>query len=73
VAVRQAVPTLANESVEGLYPEPVARGRQIRTDLFLLHLCTHASFHLGQAGYLRRVLTGQNESSGALSLQALTE
>jgi hypothetical protein len=33
----------------------------------------HAGFHLGQAGYLRRVLTGNIASSGAIPLQPLTE
>jgi hypothetical protein len=40
--------------------------------LFLLHLSTHLAFHLGQAGYLRRLLTGENEQgSGAVSIRAL--
>jgi hypothetical protein len=34
----------------------------------LLHLCTHAGFHLGQAGYLRRVITGDATSSGPIPL-----
>ena len=38
---------------------------------FLLHLCTHAAFHLGQAGYLRRMLTGDPQSSGGLSVNGL--
>jgi len=71
--VRHVVPDLTPNSLERIYPEPVAGGRSIRTDLFLLHLCAHASFHLGQAGYLRRALTGLNRTSGAVSLQALAE
>jgi hypothetical protein len=42
------------------------------TGLFLGQLAVHLAFHLGQAGYLRRVLTGSSESSGALSMQALS-
>ena len=44
---------------------------QLRCDTFLLHLCTHLAFHLGQAGYLRRALTGDARTSGALSLKEL--
>ncbi len=46
-------------------------GVQLRCDTFLLHLCTHLAFHLGQAGYLRRALTGDARTSGALSLREL--
>ena len=39
----------------------------------LLHLCTHLAFHLGQAGYLRRVVTGDTRSSGPVSVRELAE
>lgn len=38
---------------------------------FLLHLCSHAALHVGQAGYLRRILTGNAESVGVTSLKRL--
>jgi len=47
--------------------------RRIQTLKFLLHLCAHASFHLGQAGYLRRALTGDTRSAGPVPLSVLTE
>lgn len=54
------------------FPQPPVRiavsGRR-----FLLHLCTHAAFHLGQAGYLRRMLTGDPQSSGGLSVKGLVD
>ena len=53
------------------YPEPLD-GLAFRTDRFLFHLCTHAAFHLGQAGYLRRALTAEGRSSGPIPLQALS-
>ena len=53
------------------FPEPVL-GNNVRTGLFLLHLCAHAAFHLGQAGYLRRAMTGDVRSSGPLPLGPLT-
>ena len=39
---------------------------------FLLHLATHLAFHLGQAGYLRRIVTGDATSAGPLPLTPLT-
>ncbi len=56
--------------LEAPYPEP-HDGVQPRCDTFLLHLCVHLAFHLGQAGYLRRALTADARTSGALSLAAL--
>ena len=38
-----------------------------------MHLAVHLGFHLGQAGYLRRVVTGDGRSSGALPLAALAD
>jgi hypothetical protein len=52
------------------FPEPLM-GMNIRTDLFLLHLCVHAGFHLGQTGYVRRTVTGNSTSSGPLPLKPL--
>ena len=54
------------------YPE-VARGVKLPCDRFLLHLCTHLAFHLGQAGYLRRILTGDSRTTGAVSMQQLVD
>jgi hypothetical protein len=53
------------------FPELIM-GMRVRTGLFLLHLCAHAGFHLGQAGYLRRMVTGESVSSGPLPLKPLT-
>lgn len=52
------------------YPEEIA-GARVATGLFLLHLSSHLAHHLGQVGYLRRVLTGENASSGAISVKKL--
>lgn len=49
----------------------VPNGMRLPTGLFLLHLATHLSFHIGQAGYLRRVLTGESTSSGAVGFAGL--
>jgi hypothetical protein len=36
-----------------------------------MHLAVHLGFHLGQAGYLRRVVTGDARSSGPVALSEL--
>jgi DinB family protein len=73
VAVRTVVPNLTDAVLEHDFPEAVIPNRRIQTLRFLLHLCAHASFHLGQAGYLRRGLTGQSKSAAPVPLSVLTE
>lgn len=68
--VREVLPRLTESALTADLPEQVM-GMRFRTDTFLLHLCAHAGFHLGQAGYLRRVVTGDATSSGPLPLQPL--
>jgi|SRR5436190_15947189 len=73
VAVRTVLPNLGDEILLRDFPDPVIPNRRIQTLKFLLHLCAHASFHLGQAGYLRRGLTGDTQSAGPVPLSVLTE
>ena len=70
--VSSVLPRLAPDALAAPYPE-VHGGVQLPCGRFLLHLSTHAAYHLGQAGYLRRVLTGQEQTSGALSIQAFAD
>ena len=70
--VHETLSGLAPDRLSLEFPEDVA-GARIATGLYLLHLCTHLAHHLGQVGYLRRVLTGENISSGAISQKALSE
>jgi len=46
-------------------------GVPVTTRRFLLHLCTHAAFHLGQVGYLRRILTGDSVSTNTMTAARL--
>ena len=69
--VRDVLSRLSEERLTGEFPELVM-GKTLRTNLFLLHLCVHAGFHLGQAGYLRRAVTGDSRTSGPVPLEALT-
>ena len=73
IAVVQAVmPTITDEALAQEYPEAVG-GVRLPTGLFLTHLCAHLALHLGQAGYLRRTLTGLNQSAGPLPMKPLGE
>ena len=69
--VREVIPRLTEQDLAGEYPEAVL-GVTFGTRIFLLHLCAHAAMHLGQAGYLRRALTGDPTSSGPLPLTPLS-
>jgi hypothetical protein len=53
------------------YPEMVGGGFRVATGDWLIHLATHLTFHLGQVGYLRRTVTGNPTSVGALSIPQL--
>lgn len=71
IAVISAViPDLTLEMLDTPFPEQVG-GETLITRTFLLHLCTHLAFHVGQVGYLRRILTGDASTSGAVSLMAI--
>jgi hypothetical protein len=69
-AVQRVLAEFPEERLTEDFPD-VVMGSRMRTDLFLLHLCVHAGFHLGQAGYVRRMVTGDSTSSGPLPLKAL--
>ncbi len=71
-AVRDTLSALSADRLDQPYPEAVM-GTTVRTGFFLCHLATHAAFHLGQAGYLRRALTGDARTSGAVPIRVLTE
>jgi hypothetical protein len=70
-AVTDVLPRVAADRLDREFPEPVG-GFRLRAGTFLLHLCAHAAYHLGQVGYLRRALTQDTRGSGALPLHPLT-
>ncbi len=71
-AVREVLTRLPADRLDQPYPEAVM-GTTVRTGLFLTHVATHAAFHLGQAGYLRRALTGDARTSGAVPVRVLSD
>ena len=68
--IQSVMPELSDEAMVGNYPMPLA-GKTINTTAFLVHLAAHLAFHLGQAGYLRRVITGDSTSTNPLPLAAI--
>jgi hypothetical protein len=61
---------LTAESLAAPFPMAVG-GLQPATGRFLVHLASHLAFHLGQAGYLRRALTGDATTTGAMAIKEL--
>jgi hypothetical protein len=75
LAIRDVTTTFARLDpavLENQYPQKVG-GVAVGTRRWLIHLAVHLGFHLGQAGYLRRVVTGQNRSTGPVPVPALAE
>ena len=68
--VDSVLSTLTEAAWNADYPE-LKRGLSFKTHTFLAHLSVHLAFHLGQAGYLRRIVTGDGTSSAPLSLDEL--
>ncbi len=68
--IDEIVPSVPESELNGEYPELVGGCKQ-NTRLFLIHLCTHLALHVGQVGYLRRILTGDSNSSGPVSVRAI--
>jgi len=68
--VRATLGRLPADALAAPYPA-TPNNLTLPTGLFLLHLAAHLAFHLGQAGYLRRIATGDARPTGAMSLAAL--
>ena len=64
-AIRTGFDRLEPASLEQDYPEPIAEAL-VRTGDYLVHLCTHFTYHLGQLDAHRRVVTGNPAAVGAL-------
>ena len=49
------------------------KGVEVTAQRWLIHLASHAAFHLGQAGYLRRILTANGATADTVSVKVLNE
>lgn len=54
--VETVLPRLTEEDLAREFPFTM-EGKRFRTDVFLLRLGVHLAYHLGQANYLRRLLS----------------
>ena len=68
--VTATLPALTPGQLAGDYPLPVM-GATLGTEVFLIHLCSHLAYHLGQLDAHRRLATGPGASAGAQALQVL--
>lgn len=71
-AVEAGLAALTEAALAAPFPTPIG-GHRMSTRRFLLHLEAHLAFHLGQAGYLRRILTGEAASAGGMAIQDLAD
>ena len=69
--IKATLPELTDETMAADFPMQLA-GKTLNTAAFLVHLAAHLAFHLGQAGYLRRVITGENTSTNPLPVAAIS-
>lgn len=68
--VPEVIRKLKNEDLEAGYPLELAGVRFTSGD-FLLHLLSHLAYYSGQIDYHRRIITGKNITTGAISIPKL--
>jgi uncharacterized damage-inducible protein DinB len=56
--VKQSLAKITEEQLQADYPLMVLK-EKLSTGMFLTHLATHLSYHLGQINYHRRLLDAQ--------------
>ena len=69
-AVDKGLTAISDEDLEQDFPVSF-KDRTLSTGLFLTHLVAHFAYHLGQVDYHRRLVTGQTDGVGAISIPAL--
>ncbi|GJQ61344.1 MAG: hypothetical protein SCALA702_03970 [Melioribacteraceae bacterium] len=68
--VEESLSRISEESLSENYPIEVG-GVILTKKQFLLHLEAHLAFHVGQVGYLRRIVCMDNRSTNPLSVKEL--
>jgi hypothetical protein len=68
--VSTVIPALSDADLGSPFPEKLG-GATVETGDFLLHLCAHLGYHLGQVDYHRRLVTGNSAGVGALPIHEL--
>lgn len=68
--VMAVLSTLDPARLDAPFPLTVLETQLVTSD-FLLHLCTHLTYHVGQVDYHRRITTGQGTTVKTISIPAL--
>jgi uncharacterized damage-inducible protein DinB len=63
--VGRALAAFENRPLPNWFPEVISE-MHVETAEYLVHLCTHLTYHLGQIDTHRRIVTGQTASVGAV-------
>lgn len=63
--VGHALAAFESKALPNWFPEVISE-MHVETEEYLLHLCTHFTYHLGQIDTHRRIVTGQNAGVGAV-------
>ncbi|CAN5721614.1 hypothetical protein BH23GEM11_BH23GEM11_14550 [soil metagenome] len=75
LAVAAALAAVPMEAMDRPWPGGLPGGDrgalQVRTGAFLLHLLSHAAYHLGQIDYHRRAVSGDAEGLGSIAMGEL--
>jgi uncharacterized damage-inducible protein DinB len=71
-SVERTLSRLSETDLAAPYPELIAK-RRLSTDMFLSHLASHLSYHLGQLDYHRRAVTGSASGTDCVSVRELPE
>lgn len=69
--VTAVLPALSDSDLAATYPVSL-RHTRVSTGDFLLHLTSHLGYHLGQADYHRRVVTGNPTPAGLMLIEDLS-
>jgi hypothetical protein len=70
VAAVEKLGEISDEALPPIYPDPFG-GKQVNTDVMLVHLAVHLAYHLGQVDYHRRLTTGDPSTVDAVAAKAL--
>jgi uncharacterized damage-inducible protein DinB len=71
-AADRGLAAVDSDRLSAMYPEQMG-GRSYSTADILVHFAIHLGYHLGQVDYHRRIVTGQNEPAGAMSVLDIPE
>lgn len=70
IAAAEKIHERASSGLPAVFPDPFG-GKQVHTDVMLVHLAAHLAYHVGQVDYHRRLTTGQSTTVDAVAASAL--